>query len=157
FSFDTLVSCFIIDETETQLSAEDIEFLTGEIFANQSSRKKIKDTFTDILKSKQKQKLIEQYVCGSSHLGDSVLSFSTTRFVKLIGENTVSKSTIDSWIAACAKIPTLIFFELIPSISIALSSHSPTISDFKYLLKTKNLKHHKKDGTKYKTLDIAQI
>ena len=157
FDFNTLVNCFVIDETETQLSVEDIEFLVGEILSNQGSRLKLKDTFIEIFKSTHKQKLIEQYVCGSSHLNDSVLSFSTTRFVKLIGENTVTKSTIDSWLAAKVTHPTLIFFSLIPSTSIVLRSHSPTISDFKYLLKTKNLKHHKKDGTKYKTLDIAQI
>src|SRR5690554_4653523 len=157
FDFNTLVNCLVIDETKTSLSLEDIEFLVGEILSNQGSREKIKDTFTEILKSKHKQKLIEKYVCGRSHLNDSVLSFSTTRFVKIIGESTVTKSTIDSWIAANVTRPTLIFFEIIPSTSIALSSHSPTISDFKYLLKTENLKHYKKEGAKYKTLDVVQI
>lgn len=157
FDFNTLVNCFVIDETETQLSVEDIEFLAGEILSNQGSRLKLKDTFTEILKSKHKQKLIERHVCGSSHLNDSVLSFSTTRFVKLIGENTVTKSTIDSWLAANVTAPIFIFFSLIPSCSIPLSSDNFTTSDFKYLLRTDPYRHCKNYKLITEILNTEQI
>lgn len=92
------VHCLVVDESEGAFPTESISFLSGEVFACQTSRKKLSDTFKEICNSKDKQDLVNRFVCTQAGHEGNTLGFNLTNFVEVVGQNSITKSTADTWL-----------------------------------------------------------
>lgn len=92
------VQGLVVDESEGAFPTENIAFLTGEVFAHQTSDKTLRDTFKEICRSKNKQDLVDSYVCTQGGNDGTNLIFNLTNLIKVLGHNSITKSTADTWI-----------------------------------------------------------
>lgn len=98
YDSSSTVQGLVVDESEGAFPTENIAFLTGEVFAHQTSDKTLRDTFKEICRSKNKQDLVAKYVCTQDGNDGTCLKFNLTNLVKVIGHNSITKSTADTWI-----------------------------------------------------------
>lgn len=86
---NTEVECIHISNKK-----DEVAFLTNELLPQQSSYTEFEEFIKELKSSKEKQKLVTDYFCGSSSRKDSIFHFNINEFIKLLGNRAPKYTTI---------------------------------------------------------------